>query len=71
MKDLKNITLRKQIMRKGLLMKDIAKQMGISPGTLSHMLGHDLRPYEKERINTAIKELLEKDLSNGKEAPKL
>lgn len=64
MKDLKNITLRKQIMRKGLLMKDIAKQMGISPGTLSHMLGHDLRPYEKERINTAIKELLEKDLSN-------
>ena len=66
MKDLKNVTLRKQIMKKGLLMKDIAGQMGITAGALSHIFAHDLRPYEKERIETAINELLEKDLNNGK-----
>lgn len=54
MNSLKNVTIRKKIMSSGLTYKQVSAQMNVSASRLSHILAYDLRPNDRERIETAI-----------------
>ena len=54
MKTICNTELRKKIIDNGLRMYEVANALGVTPCYLSHLLGHELRDYEEERITTAI-----------------
>lgn len=66
MKQVFNRELRKMIIDNGLRMKDVAKAAGLNPCYLSQMFAHELRDYEKKRIEEAISRA-KGDLSNGEE----
>lgn len=57
MKQVFNRELRKMIIDNGLRMKDVAKAAGLNPTYLSQMFAHELRDYEKKRIEEAITKL--------------
>lgn len=67
MKSVCNTELRKKIIDSGLRMYQVAAAVGISPCYLSHMMGHELRPDERKRIETAILKATTEGLDNGKE----
>lgn len=54
MKTICNTKLRKKIIDSGLRMYEVANSLGVTPCYLSHLLGHELRDYEEQRILTAI-----------------
>ena len=60
-----NIALRKKILSKGLKHYEIAKHIGISPGTFSIWMRSELPPEKKKLINQAITEMTEEGVSNG------
>lgn len=62
MKQVFNRELRMMIVENGLRMKDVAKAAGLNPCYLSQMFSHELRDYEKARIEAAI--TAAKDLNN-------
>lgn len=54
MKQVFNRELRMMIIESGLRMKDVAKAAGLTPCYLSQMFSHELRDYERARIEDAI-----------------
>lgn len=57
---MKNIDVRIAISDNGLLHKDVAKEMGISPEWFSRLLRDDLTPENWIRISKAIERMKEK-----------
>lgn len=70
MKQVFNRELRMMIIENGLRMKDVARAAGLSPCYLSQMFAHELRDYERQRIESAIAKA-KGDLNNGEEATRL
>ena len=54
-----NLDIRLYVKDSGLLFKDVAEQMGVSPTYLSRVLGRPLTPKTREKILKAVRELLE------------
>ncbi|MBO5388502.1 MAG: LacI family DNA-binding transcriptional regulator [Lachnospiraceae bacterium] len=54
-----NLDIRIYVKESGLLFKDVAEQMGVTPEYLSRVLRYKLKPKMRERILSAIRELKE------------
>ena len=52
-----NLDIRLDVKDSGLLFKDVAEQMGVTPEYLSKVLRYKLKPEMRERILSAIREL--------------
>lgn len=65
MKQMCNLDIRTKITENGLLMREVAFACGITPCYLSHLLGHELRPYERTRILDAIEKAKKGTKQNG------
>lgn len=52
-----NLDIRLYVKDSGLLFKDVAEQMGVTPEYLSRVLRYQLKPDMRERILTAVREL--------------
>lgn len=52
-----NLDIRLYVKGSGLLFKDVAEQMGVTPEYLSRVLRYQLKPEMRERILTAVREL--------------
>lgn len=52
-----NLDIRLYVKDSGLLFKDVAEQMGVTPEYLSRVLRYQLKPEMRERILTAVREL--------------
>lgn len=52
-----NLDIRLYVKDSGLLFKDVAEQMGVTPEYLSRVLKYQLKPDMRERILTAVREL--------------
>ena len=52
-----NLDIRLYVKDSGLLFKDVAEQMGVTPEYLSRALRYRLKPDMRERILTAVREL--------------
>ena len=52
-----NLDIRLYVKDSGLLFKDVAEQMGVTPEYLSRVLRYQLKSDMRERILTAVREL--------------
>lgn len=57
---MKNIDIRIAISDNGLLYKDVAREIGVSPEWFSRLLKNDLSPENWIRISNAIERMKEK-----------
>ena len=55
-----NLEIRQKIFATGFKYYDVAKELKIAPSTLSTWLRDDLTEEQAERINEALKNLIEK-----------
>lgn len=58
---MKNLEIRLLVMDSGILYRDIAKAIGITPEWLSKCLSKELKPDMRKRILHAIEKLKEKE----------
>lgn len=54
---MKNLDIRLAVSDSGLTYRELAAEMGISACHLSRLMGHDLKPANRERILAAIDKL--------------
>ena len=58
---MKNLDIRILVMDSGLLYRDIAREVGITPEWLSRCLSKDMKPEMRNRILQAVEDLRKRE----------